>query len=68
MVNGEQQEGGPCACTRAHVFKKLSKQHICFITVNNIIETKTSKPKKKKHPQPELAAGRREERKPAAER
>lgn len=41
-----------------------------FITVNNIIiETKnTPKPKKKKHPQPELAAGRREERKPAAER
>lgn len=42
--------------------KKLSKQHICFITVNNIIiETKsTSKPKKKKHPQPELAAERNE--------
>lgn len=40
-----------------------------FITVNNIIiKTKsTLKPKKKKDPQPELAAGRREERKAAAE-
>lgn len=61
MFNREQYRGrgGLCACSHAHVFIKVSKQHICrfispqkhLITVSNKNKLKTCQ-NRKKHPQP----------------